>query len=70
MPEIAQFDVSRADGDYMRCELTPSNGVDIRPLIFSMARDRGWSLRELTRNRRSLEDIYVQITRPEEKEEH
>jgi hypothetical protein len=35
-----------------------------------MARDRGWSLRELTRNRRSLEDIYVQITRPDEEEEH
>jgi len=27
-------------------------------------------LRELTRNRRSLEDIYVQITRPDEEEEH
>jgi ABC-2 type transport system ATP-binding protein len=70
MPEIAQYDISQAEGDYMRCELTPSNGVDIRPLIFSLARDRGWSLRELTRNRRSLEDIYVQITRPEEEEEH
>ena len=70
MPQIAQYDISYADGEYLRCELTPTNGADLRPLIFSMARDRGWSLRELTRNRRSLEDIYVQITRPEEEEEH
>jgi hypothetical protein len=70
MPEIAQYDISYADGEYLRCELTPGNGTDLRPLIFSMARDRGWSLRELTRNRTSLEDIYVQITRPEEEEEH
>jgi ABC-2 type transport system ATP-binding protein len=70
MPEIAEYDISHADGEYLRCELTPKNGTDLRPAIFSMARDRGWSLRELTRNRRSLEDIYVQITRPEEEEEH
>lgn len=70
MPEIEHFDVSPADGEYSRCELTPKNGTDLRPLIFTMARDRGWSLRELTRNRRSLEDIYVQITRPDEEEEH
>lgn len=70
MPEIEHFDVSPADGEYSRCELTPRNGTDLRPLIFSMARDRGWPLRELTRNRRSLEDIYVQITRPDEEEEH
>jgi ABC-2 type transport system ATP-binding protein len=70
MPEIENFDVSPADGEYLHCELTPHNGTDLRPLIYSIARDRGWSLRELTRNRRSLEDIYVQITRPEEEEEH
>ena len=32
-------------------------------------RERGWSLRELTRSRHSLEDIYVQVTRPDEEEE-
>ncbi len=70
MPQIEHFNVSPADGEYSRCELTPKNGTDLRPLIFSIARDRGWSLRELTRHRRTLEDIYVQITRPEEEEEH
>jgi len=41
----------------------------LRPLVFALARDRGWVVRELTRSRYSLEDIYVQITRPNEEEE-
>ena len=69
VPEIEQFDVSPAEGEYFRCALTPRDGVDLRPYIFALARERGWYLRELTRNRHSLEDIYVQITRPEEEEE-
>jgi hypothetical protein len=43
--------------------------LDLRPFIFAAARDRGWYLRELTRNRHSLEDIYVKITRGTEEEE-
>ena len=68
MPEIAHFSVSAAQGDYFLCALTPQNGTDLRPVIFSVARDRGWTLRELTRNRHTLEDIYVQVTRPPEEE--
>lgn len=66
MAEVEQFDVSPIDGGFLRCALTPRNGADLRPLIYMMARERGWLLRELTRNRHSLEDIYVQLTRPEE----
>src|SRR5438552_2490420 len=69
MPEIEQFDVSPSIGTYFRCALTPRNGLDLRPRIFALALERGWLLRELTRNRHSLEDIYVQVTRPGEEEE-
>ena len=69
MAEIEQFDVSPSEGEYFRCALTPRDGLDLRPQIFLLARDRGWSLRELTRSRHSLEDIYVQVTRPDEEEE-
>jgi hypothetical protein len=69
MPEVMQFDVSAAEGEFQRCALTPREGFDLRPAIFSLARERGWSLRELTRSRHSLEDIYVQVTRPNEEEE-
>jgi ABC-2 type transport system ATP-binding protein len=68
MAEVEQFDVSATDGEYFRCALTPRDGVDLRPLIFALVRERGWPLRELTRSRHSLEDIYVRVTRPEEEE--
>lgn len=69
MPEIEQFDISAMDGEYFRCALTPRDGIDLRPHIFALAREHGWYLRELTRNRHSLEDIYVRVTTPEEEEE-
>jgi ABC-2 type transport system ATP-binding protein len=69
MPEIEYFDLSPAEGDFHRCALTPRDGTDLRPQIFSMVRERGWVMRELTRNRFSLEDIYVRVTRPNGEEE-
>jgi hypothetical protein len=41
----------------------------LRPRIFHLVRERGWRLRELTRNRHSLEDIYMHVTGPEDEEE-
>ena len=69
MGEIEYFDIAAASGEYFRCALTPHNGMDLRPQIFDLVRQRNWGLRELTRNRPSLEDIYVQVTRPNEEEE-
>jgi len=68
MSEIAHADISAGNDDYCRCALTPQNGLDLRPRIFEVVRQRGWALRELTRNRHSLEDIYVQVTHPDEEE--
>jgi ABC-2 type transport system ATP-binding protein len=69
LPEIEQFDISASQGDYFRCALTPRDGLDLRPKVFEMARAHGWPLRELTRNHHSLEDIFVQVTRPQEEDE-
>jgi ABC-2 type transport system ATP-binding protein len=69
MSEIEHYDISASDGEWYRCALTPRNGLDLRPKVFALAHERGWPLRELTRNRHSLEDIYVRLTRPEEEEE-
>jgi ABC-2 type transport system ATP-binding protein len=69
MPEIESYDISACEGHYFRCALTPHNGEDLRPLVFARALEHGWSLRELTRNRHSLEDIYVELTHPPEEEE-
>jgi hypothetical protein len=69
IPEITNFEITAAEGEYCRCALTPREGVDLRSHIYALVTQRGWYLRELTRNRYSLEDIYVQITQPEEEEE-
>jgi len=69
MAEVEQYDVSAGEGEYFRCALTSRNGLDLRPRIFAVVREHGWTLRELTRNRHSLEDIYVRVTRPDEEDE-
>ena len=69
LPEIEQFDVSPCEGEFFRCALTPRDGCDLRPAIFALARENGWALRELTRGRHSLEDIYVQVTKPTTEEQ-
>jgi ABC-2 type transport system ATP-binding protein len=70
LPGVEQFDVSASDGEFRRCALTPRDGHDLRPAVFALVRERGWTLRELTRSRHSLEDIYVQVTKPNEDEEN
>ncbi|MEI6074837.1 MAG: ATP-binding cassette domain-containing protein [Verrucomicrobiota bacterium] len=64
LSEVEQFDVSPSDGDFFRCALTPRVGCDLRPAVFALACERGWIMRELTRSRHSLEDVYVQVTKP------
>ena len=66
MGAIAQHRVQPAGGEFQRCVLTPRDGEDLRPRISALARARGWPLRELTRERHTLEDIYVHFTRAEE----
>jgi len=70
MPEIAQYDISPMDGGYMRCSLTPTNGSDLRPVVFDAISEKGWKIRELTHSRQSLEDIFVHLTRTDQEEEY
>jgi ABC-2 type transport system ATP-binding protein len=65
---VMHVDVAGIDGEYNRCSLTPRDGVDLRPVVFEVAKQRGWTLRELTRGRHSLEDIFIKVTRGEREE--
>lgn len=66
MAEIEHHRILPAEGDFHRCALTPRDGEDLRPRIAALARSRDWPLRELTRERHTLEEIFVQITKPKE----
>lgn len=67
--DVEDYDVSPVDGAFFRCALTAREGVDLRPQVFQLAKDRGWELRELTRSRHSLEDVFIAMTRPNSEEE-
>lgn len=69
MAEVEHHDLSASEGNYFRCALVARAGVDLRPLVFELVRARNWPLRELTRSRHSLEDIFVHVTRSEHEEE-
>ncbi len=69
LEEVALFDIQPSDGEYHRCSLTPRNDVDLRSQVSKVAHERGWSLRELTRSRHSLEDIYVRLTKQYDEED-
>jgi ABC-2 type transport system ATP-binding protein len=69
MQTLASWNLAPGNDGFIRCELTSSDGADLRPLVFNMVREQGWGLRELTRQRRTLEDIYLRVTRPGEEEE-
>ena len=66
MAEIEHHRILPAEGNFHRCALTPRDGEDLRPRIAALARSRDWPLRELTRERHTLEEIFVQITQPKE----
>jgi len=68
MEDVDHYEIAAGDQEFHRCLLTPKEEKDLRPAIFAVAKERGWMVRELTRNRHSLEDIYVQITQPHEEE--
>jgi ABC-2 type transport system ATP-binding protein len=68
-PSVLHVEVVAVEGPFQRCTITPCPDVDIRPMIYETARQRGWTLRELSRTRPTLEDVFVHLTRPKEDEE-
>lgn len=69
MPEVDGWSVDPADGDYCRCWLSSRSGADLRATVFERVQQRGWKLRELTRQRFSLEDVFVRLTRTDREDE-
>jgi ABC-2 type transport system ATP-binding protein len=55
-----------ADGDWKIFSLRVESGVDVREEIFRLAIDRRWTVRELTQRRATLEDVFVELTHPDE----
>jgi ABC-2 type transport system ATP-binding protein len=66
---VASVVVEEAGDGVASATIEPKAGADPREAIFAAAVQHKWTLRELSRSRTSLEDIFVQITREEEEAE-
>ena len=69
VPGVGVVHVEPGDGERVRCVVHPKSEADPTEGIFDAVTRGGWKLRELSRSRTSLEDIFIQITREEDEAE-
>jgi ABC-2 type transport system ATP-binding protein len=55
-----------SDGDWKVFSLRVESGVDVREEVFRLATTRHWSVRELSQRRATLEDVFVELTHPDQ----
>ena len=61
IPQVSDVAVLEQNA-WTRFSITTAGDADVREQISSLASARGWALRELTRSRASLEDVFHRIT--------
>jgi ABC-2 type transport system ATP-binding protein len=66
---VETVDCRELEDGFVRATVTPKTGADPREAIYRLATAEGWTLRELTRTRTTLEDIFVQVTSEEDEAE-
>jgi ABC-2 type transport system ATP-binding protein len=54
------------DGDWEVFALRVEANTDVREEVYRLASSRQWTLRELTQRKATLEDVFVEITHPDE----
>lgn len=59
---LGQAECAEQPGGYVRCRFANATNAAAREKIFASANERGWPLRELTRQAPSLEDLFVNLT--------
>ena len=69
VPGIESVAVQADPDGVVQVTVQPKAGADPREAIFHVVAANHWLLRELSRNRTTLEDIFVQITRDEDEAE-
>jgi ABC-2 type transport system ATP-binding protein len=62
IPSISRV-TAEANGAWSRFVVESEAGADVRPRIYELAVENRWGLRELRSERRTLEDVFVAMTR-------
>ncbi len=57
---------TESEGDWKVFSLRVESGADVRTEVYQLSRQRNWTLRELSRRRATLEDVFVEITHADE----
>ncbi len=57
---------TETSGVWRTFSLRVESGTDVRAEVFQLASARRWTLRELSQRRATLEDVFVEITHPDE----
>jgi ABC-2 type transport system ATP-binding protein len=65
LPAVREVTCS-GEEPWLRYDLLCAPDEDVRPAVYDLSSFRGWALRELTREKSSLEDVFVSLTRAEE----
>ena len=63
---LGQAECAAQQDGYVRCRFSDAKSTGARKKIFASANERGWPLRELTRQAPSLEDLFVSLTHGKE----
>ncbi|MEO8206965.1 MAG: ATP-binding cassette domain-containing protein [Chthoniobacterales bacterium] len=58
--------LAETEGEWTRFRLNSALDTDPRERIFDLAKKENWSVRELSRSRASLEDVFAEITHAED----
>jgi ABC-2 type transport system ATP-binding protein len=66
LPGVREVEPARTAPDgRVAVHLTVGREADVRPAIFEVAKERGWTLYELHQETVSLEELFRQLTTPE-----
>lgn len=66
VPGVAAVQTTAGADGWVGLSITPKAGADPREAIFHAVAGQRWVLRELSQQRTTLEDIFVQVTRAED----
>jgi len=65
--KVGNDNVITAGGDdWKKFSLRVESGADVREEVFRLAVERHWAMRELTQRRGTLEDVFVELTHPDQ----
>ena len=63
LPNVEDVEIKLpGDGDWTHAQIFAKPGVDVREDIYGVVRQNNWPLRELSRQKATLEEAFVELT--------